>query len=86
MRFVGAPPQSAQARITPFLNAEEMSRKNSRVWSREEARSTGSPSTFRLREINASGLVEIDEDLSFYEGAGDGPVAKVKVALRRISP
>jgi len=44
------------------------------------------PSTFRLREINASGLVEIDEDLSFYEGAGDGPVAKVKVALRRISP
>ena len=32
-------------------------------------------------------LVGIDEDLSFYEGAGEGPnVAKVKEALRRISP
>jgi hypothetical protein len=32
-------------------------------------------------------LVGIDEDLSFYEGAGEGPnVDKVKEALRRISP
>lgn len=32
-------------------------------------------------------LVGIDEDLSFYEGAGEGPnVAKVKEALRRMSP
>ena len=32
-------------------------------------------------------LVGIDEDLSFYEGAREGPnVAKVKEALRRISP
>ena len=31
-------------------------------------------------------LVGIDEDLSFYEGSGDGPnVAKVKEALRRMS-
>jgi catechol 2,3-dioxygenase-like lactoylglutathione lyase family enzyme len=30
-------------------------------------------------------LVGIDEDLSFYEGAGEGPnVAKVKEALRRL--
>ena len=30
-------------------------------------------------------LVGIDEDLSFYEGAGEGPnVAKVKEALRRV--
>jgi hypothetical protein len=29
-------------------------------------------------------LVGIDEDLSFYEGAGEGPeVAKVKRALRK---
>jgi hypothetical protein len=29
-------------------------------------------------------LVGIDEDLSFYEGVGDGPnVAKVKAALRK---
>ena len=32
-------------------------------------------------------LVGIDEDLSFYEGAGEGPsVAKVKEALRRMAP
>ena len=32
-------------------------------------------------------LVGIDEDLSFYEGAGEGPnVARVKEALRRMSP
>src|SRR6516225_6984868 len=32
-------------------------------------------------------LVGIDEDLSFYEGAGAGPnVAKVKEALRRMAP
>jgi catechol 2,3-dioxygenase-like lactoylglutathione lyase family enzyme len=32
-------------------------------------------------------LVGIDEDLSFYEGGGEGPnVAKVKEALRRMSP
>ncbi len=32
-------------------------------------------------------LVGIDEDLSFYEGAGEGPnVAKVKEALRGMSP
>jgi hypothetical protein len=32
-------------------------------------------------------LVGIDEDLSFYEGTGEGPnVAKVKEALRRMSP
>jgi catechol 2,3-dioxygenase-like lactoylglutathione lyase family enzyme len=32
-------------------------------------------------------LVGIDEDLSFYEGAGEGPnVAKVREALRRIAP
>jgi catechol 2,3-dioxygenase-like lactoylglutathione lyase family enzyme len=32
-------------------------------------------------------LVGIGEDLSFYEGAGEGPnVAKVKEALRRMSP
>lgn len=32
-------------------------------------------------------LVGIDEDLSFYEGAGEGPnVAKVKEALGRMSP
>ena len=32
-------------------------------------------------------LVGIDEDLSFYEGAGEGPnVPKVKEALRRLSP
>ena len=32
-------------------------------------------------------LVGIDEELSFYEGAGEGPnVAKVKEALRRMSP
>jgi len=32
-------------------------------------------------------LVGIDEDLSFYEGAGDGPdMAKVKEALRAMSP
>jgi catechol 2,3-dioxygenase-like lactoylglutathione lyase family enzyme len=32
-------------------------------------------------------LVGIDEDLSFYEGAGEGPnVGKVKAALRRMSP
>ena len=32
-------------------------------------------------------LVGIDEDLSFYEGAGDGPnVAKVKEALKGMSP
>ena len=32
-------------------------------------------------------LVGIDEDLSFYEGAGEGPnVRKVKEALRRMSP
>jgi catechol 2,3-dioxygenase-like lactoylglutathione lyase family enzyme len=31
-------------------------------------------------------LVGIDEDLSFYEGAGDGPnVAKVKEAISRLS-
>ena len=31
-------------------------------------------------------LVGIDEDLSFYEGAGDGPnVAKVKEAVNRLS-
>jgi uncharacterized protein YndB with AHSA1/START domain len=31
-------------------------------------------------------LVGIDEDLSFYEGAGEGPnVAKLKEALRRMS-
>ena len=31
-------------------------------------------------------LVGIDEDLSFYEGAGDGPdMAKIKEALARIS-
>ena len=31
-------------------------------------------------------LVGIDEDLSFYEGAGEGPnVAKVKEAVRRMS-
>jgi hypothetical protein len=32
-------------------------------------------------------LVGINEDLSFYEGAGEGPnVAEVKEALRRMSP
>ena len=32
-------------------------------------------------------LVGIDEDLSFYEGAGEGPdVGKVKEALKRMSP
>ena len=32
-------------------------------------------------------VVGIDEDLSFYEGAGEGPnVAKIKEALRRMSP
>ena len=32
-------------------------------------------------------LVGIDEDLSFYEGAAEGPnVPKVKEALRRLSP
>jgi hypothetical protein len=32
-------------------------------------------------------LVGTDEDLSFYEGDGEGPnVAKVKEALRRMSP
>ena len=32
-------------------------------------------------------LVGINEDLSFYEGAGEGPnVAKVKEALRRMAP
>jgi hypothetical protein len=32
-------------------------------------------------------LVGIDEDLSFYEGTGEGPnVAKVKEALTRMSP
>ncbi|HKE40382.1 MAG TPA: VOC family protein [Casimicrobiaceae bacterium] len=32
-------------------------------------------------------LVGIDEDLSFYEGAREGPnVAKIKEALKRISP
>jgi hypothetical protein len=32
-------------------------------------------------------LVGIDEDLSFYEGAGEGPnVAKVKDALEKMSP
>jgi len=32
-------------------------------------------------------LVGIDEDLSFYEGAGEGPnVSKVKEALGRMSP
>jgi hypothetical protein len=32
-------------------------------------------------------LVGIDEDLSFYEGAGEGPnVGKVKEALSRMSP
>ena len=32
-------------------------------------------------------LVGIDEDLSFYEGAGEGPnVAKIKEAVRRMSP
>ena len=32
-------------------------------------------------------LVGIDEDLSFYVGTGEGPnVAKVKGALRRMSP
>jgi hypothetical protein len=32
-------------------------------------------------------LVGIDEDLSFYEGAGEGPnVAKVKEALKKMSP
>jgi len=32
-------------------------------------------------------LVGIDQDLSFYEGAGEGPnVAKVREALRRMSP
>jgi catechol 2,3-dioxygenase-like lactoylglutathione lyase family enzyme len=32
-------------------------------------------------------LVGIDEDLSFYEGAGEGPnVAKVKEALRKMAP
>jgi hypothetical protein len=31
-------------------------------------------------------LVGIDEDLSFYEGAGEGPnVAKIKEALKRVS-
>ena len=31
-------------------------------------------------------LVGIDEDLSFYEGAGEGPnVARVKEALRRMA-
>jgi hypothetical protein len=33
--------------------------------------------------LTAASLVEIDEDLSFYEGAGEGPnVAKVKEALK----
>lgn len=32
-------------------------------------------------------LVGIDEDLSFYEGTGEGPnVAKVKDAIKRMSP
>ena len=32
-------------------------------------------------------LVGIDEDLSSYDGAGEGPtVARVKEALRRMSP
>jgi hypothetical protein len=32
-------------------------------------------------------IVGIDEDLSFYEGAGESPnVAKVKGALRRMAP
>ena len=32
-------------------------------------------------------LVGIDEDLSFYEGAAEGPnVAKLKEALKRVSP
>ena len=32
-------------------------------------------------------LVGIDEDLSFYEGCGEGPnVARVKEALRRMAP
>jgi hypothetical protein len=32
-------------------------------------------------------LVGIDEDLSFYEGAGEGPnVAKIKEALRKMAP
>jgi hypothetical protein len=32
-------------------------------------------------------LVGIDEDLSFYEGAGEGPnMVKVKEALGRMSP
>ena len=32
-------------------------------------------------------LVGIDEDLSFYEGAAEGPnVAKIKEAVRRMSP
>ena len=37
-----------------------------------------------LREANALRLVGIDEDMSFYEGAGAGPdVAKVKEALKK---
>src|SRR5215469_16763758 len=32
-------------------------------------------------------LVGIDEDLSFYEGAGEGPnMAKIKEALRKMAP
>jgi hypothetical protein len=36
------------------------------------------PSTFRLREINASGLVEIDEDLSFMRVPEMGPSRRLK--------
>jgi hypothetical protein len=42
---------------------------------------------FQARGGQCLRLVGIDEDLSFYEGAGEGPnVSKVKEALRRMSP
>ena len=42
-------------------------------------------STFKLREDSVAALVGINEDLSFYEGAGEGPdVAKVKDAVKRL--
>jgi hypothetical protein len=42
------------------------------------------PSLFRRPGGQVLRLVGIDEDLSFYEGAGEGPnVAKVKEALKR---
>jgi hypothetical protein len=45
----------------------------------------GLPCTSRLREGQCLRLVGIDEDLSFYEGAGEGPnVEKVKEAVRKI--